>query len=279
MIHISTPSISNPLSLEATVSRLKDSPLVDGIAEFGSRSTRHVTIASDYDLLILVKSLPAPVFQMATTIDGRLADIVLVTSETAEALLTATEPPQPRSFEALFAHKMRVAQILYDGSERLHRVKQLVTDETWQVRLSDDQYDSDSYATWFWQSHGLLHLERMAQSPDPVHLSAVDMMLTANLSMTWRSYFDTRRVAWEGEKTAVRYWAKHDEAYLQLVRKCLAATDRNQKLALYRDLVTRALEPVGPAFQKGETAVMLAGSNTKAEVQTTLQYWDGLFNS
>ena len=172
-------------------------------------------MSSDYDLLVLAKAIPARIFQMVTTIGGRLADIVLVEIETADTLLTTTEQPQPRSFEALFVQKMQTAHILYDASERLHKVKQLVTSATWEARSTSRSPDSESYAAWFWQSFGLLHLERMAQSPNPIHLSAFDMMLISCLSGTWRSYFDVRRITWEGEKAAIRYWEEHDLEYVQ----------------------------------------------------------------
>ncbi|GAB4577635.1 MAG: hypothetical protein Fur0022_03660 [Anaerolineales bacterium] len=270
MITHSSPSISDSLSLEDTIARLKASPLVDGVAEFGSRTGRHSAV-SDHDLLILVQAIPARVFQMVTTIGGRLADIVLVETETADSLLTAPAP-QPRSFEALFAQKMKTARILYDASGRLEKVQQLVTGE----RTSSNISDADLYATWFWQSHALLHLERMAQSPDPLYLSAVDMMLTANLPGTWRSYFDIHNLPWEGEKAALRHWAAHDPGYLHLVRQCLEAVDRHERLAAYRSLVEQTLAPVGQLLVQGETAVMLAGPNEREEVERVLGYWEGL---
>jgi hypothetical protein len=221
MITISTSSVSDELSLEEAIARLKLAPLVDGIAEFGSRTTNQANVSSDYDLLVLVKAIPARVFQMVTTIGGRLADIVLVEIETADDLLATTGQPKPRSFEALFAQKMQTARILYDPSERLHKVKQRVTSEASKTQPSMPEDDSDLYAAWFWQSFGLLHLERMAQSQDLTRLSAVDMMLTSCLAGTWRSYFDVRRITWEGEKAAIRYWAKHDQEYLQTVNRFL----------------------------------------------------------
>lgn len=173
MITISESSASDHFSIEEVVSQLKASPMVDGIAQFGSRTTTQVSSSSDYDLLVLAKDIPARVFQMITTIGERLADVVLVPIESADSLLPATETPRPRSFEALFAQKMKTAHILYDAAARLQQVKQLVTSEMWEVGPSSVQHDSDMYVAWFWQSFGLLHLERMVQSQDPTHLSAI----------------------------------------------------------------------------------------------------------
>lgn len=213
MTRITTPSSSDALTFEEVLRRLMASPAVDGIAEFGSRSAGYTNAWSDYDLLILVRAVPAPVFQMVTTIDGRLADIVLVDVATADTLLTAAGPPEPQSFAGLFAQKMRTAQIVYDASDRLHKVKQLVA----AVQAAPAAQRSrlhDAYADWFWLSFGLLQLERMASSHDPVYQTAVDMMLTACLPGAWRAYFACRALPWEGEKAAVRYWEEHDAEYL-----------------------------------------------------------------
>jgi len=87
MITISAPSVSDHFSLQETVARLRVSPLVDGIAEFGSRITGQASVSSDYDLLVLVRDVPARVFQMVTTINRQLADIVLVEIEAVDTLL------------------------------------------------------------------------------------------------------------------------------------------------------------------------------------------------
>ncbi len=217
---------------------------------------------------------------MITTIDGRLADIVLVETQTADLLLSTQEPPPSGSFAALFVQKMQVAQIRYDASGRLLSVKQLVTSDAWLNKYTIYQAEPDIYPAWFWQSFGLLHLERMAHSPDPVHLSAADMMFTACLAGTWRSYFDIRGVAWQGEKSAVRYWTEHAPDYLAAVRQCLAACDRGEKLASYRRLVELTLAPIGPVFSRGDTAVILAGAaNASDDVQRTLHFWNSLFGA
>lgn len=277
MIAISAASVSDRLSIEEVIAGLKASSLVDGIAEFGSRAANQAQASSDYDLLILVQSMPAPVFQMVTTIDGRLADVVLVEVEMAERLLNALDRPKPGSREAMFAQKMQTARILYDASDRLHRVRQQVTSETWDVLPANDHRDSEMYMAWFWQSLGLLHLDLLAQSQDPLHQSAFDMVLASCLSGTWRCYFDVRRMAWEGEKAAIRYWTLHDSEYLGAIRRCLDRHDRQEKLAAYREAVERTIEPIGKTLNRGETALVLAGPNSRVEVQRTLHFWQSLF--
>ncbi len=279
MMKLSTPSFSDQLSLNETIEYLTQSALVDGIAEFGSRASQDVSAASDYDLLILLTSLPMRVFQLLTTIDGRLADIVLVETETADSLLATGERPTAL-FEALFARKMQTARIHYDRSGRLHRLQQLVTSPTWDAPPAASAAMSAWPSIWFWQSFGLLQIERMAQSNDPVHRLAVDMLLAACLAGTWRSYFDVRALPWDGEKAALRYWMAHDVGYYQTVQRCLGAGDAQERLVAYRALVQQTIEPIGSILRLGETAVVLAqGAAEWEDVDAILRYWNSLFSS
>jgi predicted nucleotidyltransferase len=275
---LSTPSISDHLSLKDVIARLMTSADVDGIAEFGSRATQQAGESSDYDLLILVRNLPARVFQMVTTIDGRLADVVLVETETADQLLVNDGRLKGDKFDALFALKMSSAHILYDASGRLARLNKLVTSAAWKEGQPSAGHETTIYPAWFWQSFGLLHLERMSRSNDSVQLSAADMMFTACLAGTWRSYFDVRGIPWEGEKAAIRYWSEQDPGYLQILRQCLEISSREERLDAYSKLVAHTLEPIGKVFDKGETAVILTDpAQHESPVQAVLQFWNALF--
>jgi hypothetical protein len=278
-MNLSLPSVSEQLSLNETMTRLSQSPLVDGIAEFGSHTAGHFSPASDYDLLILLTHVPLRAFQMLTTIHGRLADIVLVETETADRLLTTGTQPTTL-FDTLFVRKMQTASIHFDRSGRLHRLQHLITSSSWRAAATPAAPRSAWPAIWFWQSFGLLQLERMAQSQELVHRLAVDMLFTACLSTTWRSYFDVRAQPWDGEKAALRYWMEHDLAYFQTVQVCLQAPDRNERLEAYRALVQQTIQPIGDILRVGETAVVLAQEGREdSEVQVILHFWNSLFSS
>lgn len=279
MDDLAPPSITDALSLEEVIALMMKTPWVDGIAKFGSQTTSRADISSDYDLLILVKELPAHVFQMVTSIAGRVADVVLVEVETADRLLAHPEPYQPKSFEALFANKMRTARILYDASQRLQKVRDLVSGPSWEDQPTKVYDFSAAYKLWFWLSHGLLHMQRMLQSHDPRYFAAVDMMLVANLPVAWRGYFDIRHIDWEGEKAALRFWDEHDRAYSSTVSRCLAAVDLDDRYTAYRTLVELTLEPVGAPFGGGVTGVILAGENSRAAVQAVLRHWHKLLGA
>jgi hypothetical protein len=278
-MELSTSSVSQHLSLTEVISRLSQSSLVDGIAEFGSHTAEHFSPNSDYDLLILITQLPFPVFQMLTSIHERLADIVLVDTQTADRLLASSEPPTTL-FDTLFARKMQTAHIHFDRAGRLQCVQDRVTHSSWQAIIMTIASRTPEPAVWFWQSFGLLQLERMVQTHDLVHLLAVDMLLTACLSATWRSYFDVHALPWEGEKAALRYWMEHDTGYFQAVQACLAAPNRNERLSAYRSLVEQTIKPIANILEVGETAVVLAqAEHEEHQVQTMVQFWNNLFAS
>lgn len=276
-VAFATPSLSDHLTFDQVIDQLRSSPQVEGVAEFGSRTTDHSLPASDYDLLILVKQLPVRIFQLVTTIDGRLADVVLADSRTIDAILAldAAYGTLP-FFERLFVQKMQVARIWVDKTGQLQAVKQRVTSNEWQATQVASTPDVNG--TWFWQSFTPLHIERMAQSDDPIHATAVDMMLTACLPGTWRAYFDLRMLIWRGEKAALRYWAAHDPEYLGLVRRYLETPDRPQRVTAYRALMERTIQPIGAPFSKGETALIMEDPMQHAShLRMTLDYWNGLF--
>lgn len=276
MIKLTTTSLSDKLSFDAVLQLLRASPLVDGIAEFGARAARQDNPSSDYDLLVLVRNLPASVFQLVTTIDGRLADIVPVDMMVADRLLAVGSATNLDHFDQLFIQKMATAKILFDRNERLIKLQRLSQTIDQAKRLSPPQDEASRYSAWFWQSFGLLHLERMAVSSDPLHQTAADMMLLSCLVGTWRSYFDLRDIPWAGEKAALRYWLQHDRTCYELVQAVLAASERFLRLKAYQQLVNYVVEPVGPVIQKGQTAVILGTANNSNIVSEVITYWNGL---
>lgn len=271
-------SRSNRLSLSQVVDRLAASPSVDGIALFGSRTGPVKSPASDIDLLILVKSVPAPIFQMFTYIDGIMTDVLWVETELADRALVQSDQIEPASFEGMFAMKMASAQILYDPSGRLQQVQaSLRQDNQVSDRLQPSSYSS-IYAAWFWHNHTLMHVKRLVQSSDPVYQTAADMMMLTGLSTICRAYFTVRSIPWQGEKSAIRYLAAYDPDFLAQFRQALAAPFGEQKVELYASLVRKALAPAGEVWQPGITAVYLRDPERHAtDVGAALQLWEGFF--
>jgi predicted nucleotidyltransferase len=274
-------SLSNHLTLDEALTRLASSEHVDGLALFGSRIAAAAAEASDYDLLILVHSLPVGIFQMLTHIDGRLADVVFVTEEMADRVeprpplgLAGGEPVSDRTNEGRFLLKMVTAKIVYDASGRLARVQAYAREHT---PGASPAY-SANYSAWFWQNHGLCQLQRMSHSSDPIRLTAVDLILSTGLNEACRAYCQLRGLAWQGEKAALRHLQAHDPAYLALLRACLAETDRPRRVQLYEQLIAATLQPAGGTWQPGLTAVALDGHDYgPAELDAALEFWESFF--
>jgi hypothetical protein len=267
-------SRSGQLTLDEALDRLRTSPSVDGLALFGSQ-TGIVHPASDYDLLILVREMPEPIFQMFTTIDGRMADIVFVEAAWVDILLDFGQPAAASSFEGMFFQKMRTARIVYDASNRLKRAQRLVQAQP--LLLPSDE--GDLYSVWFWLNQGLSHMKRMIQVDAPAYQTAVDLMLMGALSSICRDYFRVRSLPWEGEKAAARYLTAHDPAFLELLRACIAQSERHGRLGLYEQLAWLALEPVGALWETGVTAVFLRDAPQSAvRLKRALSFWQDLFD-
>ncbi|MCB0063687.1 MAG: nucleotidyltransferase domain-containing protein, partial [Caldilineaceae bacterium] len=186
---------SYELTLDETARRLAAAPQVEGIALFGSHSMAHNNPVSDYDLLLLVDAPPVEIFQMLTHIDGRMADIVISTVDTAQHVLTLATPVSIHTAEGMLIHKLWAATIVHDPHARLAQIRQHLhrrpkcTD--WLMGTNVEE----QYATWFWQNHSLLHIKRMCHSTEPLYLTAADMMLVTGLAGLCRSYFVARQLS------------------------------------------------------------------------------------
>lgn len=270
---------SHELSLDKTLNRLKTSKMVDGLALFGAQTVNPDNPISDYDLLILVRNPPILIFQMLTHIDGRMADVVFVETDTVDTLLTLDEPVTATSIEGMLMLKIHQAQIVYDASGRLERVRQYTLNRIQSNRWLLPSPANSLYGAWFWQNHLLFHVKRMVQSKDPVYLTAVDMMLLSGVSDLCRIYYQVHNLPWQGEKDAVRYLQTDDPYYLNLLRACLAETNRVRKVSLYEELVTQTLAPIGALWTPGITAVYLRDASLHpVQVSEALLFWESLLS-
>lgn len=270
-------SRSTTLTLEETIARLAGHDVVDGIAIVGSASQDAVTPASDYDLLVVLSELPAPIRIVLTSVDRRLTEVYVVSAETIERLLATDEPIPDDSDAGLLAGWLRAGRIAFDRAGRLDRAQRRARAAQSPTPASEGQI----YLAWFKINYNLKQTQRILMSDDPVYLMTVDMRLLYSLAELWVNYFHFRRLPWRGEKESIRHLAAHDPAYLDILRRCLAETDRRRKVALYEWLAELTLAPLGGPWAGDVTAVQLqAGADTRPEaVEQALAFWDGLLTS
>jgi predicted nucleotidyltransferase len=270
-------AISHSLTLDETLARLAASPLVDGLALFGSRPFGDADPVSDYDLLVLVNQVPERIFQLFTYIHGRMTDVVVVETEMANQVLADRTQVAAASFEGMFLLKLHRAQIVYDASGRLRRGQEMVLrDGALAERLQPPAFAA-RYAAWFWQNHISLHLQRIAPAEDVAHRVAFDLMMAAALSDIGRAYMTVRALPWQGPKDFARHLEMHDATFLARLRECLDETNQVRKAEMYAWLAQQATAPAGEAWKPGVTALYLADpARLETHTEEALTFWEAL---
>jgi predicted nucleotidyltransferase len=267
-------SASNRLTLDQVVAWLRAAPDVDGVALFGSSRQAAHDPASDYDLLVMLDNPTVQIFQMQTYIDGKLADVAFVETETAERVLALELPVGVTSREGFLIGWLEQAQILYDRSGRLAGIQQKIAQRDWRISgLSE----SDAYAEWFWLNFDLRHIQRMAAAHDPIYGMVVDMRVMFCLAQMCRTYCRLRGIHWRGEKAALRTLQAHDPDFFDLLQRALHETDCVRRITLCEQLIARTLENSGGLWPTESTAVYLKNAaEHAARVGEALALWEGL---
>ena len=180
------------------------------------------------------------------------------------------------SLEGKLIRWLQAGQIAFDRAGHLDAAQCKVQSGQW-LRPAGD---GEIYASWFGVNYNVQQTRRMLASSDPGYLWAVDFRLLYQLTDLWGSYFRVRRLPWEGEKGAIRYFQTHDPAYLDLFRACLAEPDRVRKVQLYEQLAALTLTPVGGLWPEGATAIQFAvgadGELPSGTVPEALAFWENL---
>jgi hypothetical protein len=243
-------SAANTRTLDDVVARLSARAEVDGLLTIGSTATGAMTPVSDYDLVIVLSGMPAPMRVGVTWIAGRLADLLFVRAEMVERIAVQGEPVARNAWQGRMVRWLRDGSIRHDRSGALARAAERALAGDLLLPTGADE----AYAAWFGAYYNLHQTRRLLRSSDPVRGTTIDLRLLYSLSDLWTGYFLVRGLLWEGEKAAIRYMADHDPAYLALFRGCLAEIDRVRKVELYTRLVHATMAPAGPPWAEGETA-------------------------
>jgi hypothetical protein len=269
-----SPSSSDALSLDTVVARLARHDVVAGVVLIGSTGAPALTPASDYDLLVVLAHMPAPMHVALTTIEGRLADIIFVMQPEIDALLGRDHELAQDSWEARLLYWVQTGRIVVD---RLGQLQQL-QDKSATLGRAAQPDAGERYRTWFGVNYNVQQTLRILASADPVYQMTVDLRLLYCLSDLWVAYFRVRGLAWAGEKAAIRYLAEHDAGYLQRFQRCLAETDRQSKVAQYVALAAETLAPLGALWPPASTAVQFHATPpwTPGQDRVALDFWNSL---
>ena len=266
-------SYNEALTLADLIERLTRHAAVDGVLLMGS-TAGSLTPDSDYDLLVVVNEMPAPLHLIFTSVDRRLTEVYIETTACIDDLLASDQPVRSHTFEGTLAEWLRTGRIMWDRNGRLCHARHVLENEQWIVPPDD----GDMYRTWFHINYNVQQTARMLGSRDPIYRMAVDVRLLYSLPDVLVGYFKLHGLPSHGEKSALRHLQAHDPEFLDLFRRCIAEANREQKFALYQQLAALALDHAGGLWPDGVTAVQFAAD---AEVQpqtidVALRFWGDL---
>ena len=270
---------TNAMTLDATIARLAAHPAVAGLLLMGTTGTNALTPASDYDLLLILDQPNASLGMVQTWVDGRLTEIYCTPRAAIERIVENIGSWPDRSEEGAIVRWLRDGRIAHDRAGQLRQAQECARAAPPPRQVNDAQI----YAAWRSIGYNVAQSRRYLASDDPVAWEAVDWRLLHGLAEIQNHYFTVRRLPWRGEKPAIRHLARHDPAFLALLRRCLAESDRRHKFTLYEELARLALAPVGNLWESGTTVVApgpgfgaTADNTATGTVESALALWQGL---
>jgi len=246
------PAKSSVLTLDEVIARLSKREAVDGVLVIGSASAGTLTAASDYDLVIVLTAMPKSLDPFGVTyIDGRLTDLIFVTTEQLDEVGDLETAVGAEDWPGRILRWSQIGTIAFDRSNRLKRVQKKAQEQRW----VKPQHKSGPQA-WRSVNYNLAQSKRLLKSDDVVYLLTADLRLALyGVADLLFNYFHIRKIQWAGEKAAVRYLLAHDPPYWELLKQFMRETDRERKLALYEELAALTVAPVGDLWAEGTTVL------------------------
>jgi len=272
-------SQSNNLSLDNVIARLQQHDAVDGVLLMGSTGQHTISPASDYDLVVVLSSLPEPIALLHTVIDQRLAEVYFFSTDMLDQIADEQNGPQggalPSAGDRVALYTwLQTGRIAFDRNSRLARVQQHLRTTEWFSPAGAAQ----RYAIWFGHNYNLQHTKWIARSDDPLYQREVDIRLMFTVFFLFCDYFHLRGLPWQGSKAAMRWLEQHDPAYLTLFHSLLDASNRADKLIIYEQLVPLTLAPIGQVWTHEQSAVnfMPDSAFEPGMIERGLDFWESL---
>ncbi|MEO7912497.1 MAG: hypothetical protein ABIV47_22850 [Roseiflexaceae bacterium] len=272
-------SQGNNLSLNEVIARIQQHDAVDGVLLMGSTGQNALSLASDYDLVVVLSHQPEPLALLHTVIDQRLAEVYFFSIDTLDQIVEKQNNTHGGALPSAGDHVafytwLQNGQIAFDRNGRLARVQQHLRSTEW-FKPADD---AQRYAIWFGHNYNLQHTKWIARSDDPLYQREVDIRLLFTVFFLFCDYFHIRGLPWQGSKAAMHWLEQHDPSYLALFHSFLDATNRIDKLAMYEQLVPLTLAPVGQLLSDQQSMVNFAPDSAfePAMIERGLAFWESL---
>jgi hypothetical protein len=229
-------------SLERLIAHLSQQPAITGLLAIGSLVHSEVSPHSDYDLVLVAETIPVPWCTGVTQIEGRLADLIFVSTSEVEKITALNAPVPPSHPLAPVIRWLEQGKILFDRSGSMQKIQRKLREGV--VVQPDDA--AAAYNAWHAINFNLAHALRMSASDDPLYQAALSTrMAVYGHADLWFGYFTIRSIPWQGDKDAIKYLSSKDPQYLDVYQKFLHENDRLQKLEYYQQAAALAAEPLG----------------------------------
>lgn len=265
------------LSLDEVISRLSKQQAVDGLLVVGSAVKMELSPASDYDIVLVLSSMPASLHTGVTYTDGRFTDLVFHTSDELGQILAATEAFDFGDWTGRLVGWLQEGEIYFDRHGQLADAQAKVCNGTWLVPVND----REKYGVWQRVNYNLAVVRRYLTTDDPTYLAAADlrMAIYAPSDLFW-GYFTARGFQPDSEKQRMLYLQKHDPSFLALFNRFLCEPDRQEKFHQYIELAEKVLTPIGSLWQAGETILNLNTNTVTPQLEEeALRFWATLISS
>src|SRR4029079_9400 len=124
-----TISQGNNLTLNEVIARLQQHDAVDGVLLMGSTGQNALSPASDYDLVVVLSSLPEPIALLHTVIDQRLAEVYFFSTDMLDQIIDEQHSAQGGALPSAgdrvaFYTWLQTGRIAFDRNGRLAHVQQ-----------------------------------------------------------------------------------------------------------------------------------------------------------
>lgn len=264
------------MTLAEVLARLRAHPAVEGLVTVGSTGQDSLTPASDYDVLIVLADMPAPLRVGITYVNHRLTDLLFATTQHVAHILTATEAIDGEVWAGRVARWLLAGHVEFDRHGNLQTAQSKVRSGNW-IRMLGD---ADARAAWIEINYNLLHTRRLMRSNDSLYRQAAELRMAmygaANLML---GYFRIRKLLWEGDKAAIRYLSTHDPPCFELLQQFLRASDLDRKFTLYEQLAAAVVAPIGELWE-GEPVVLWDDSTptSGATLEGRFAFWEALIS-
>ena len=237
---------SADVTVQDAIGRLASNRRVRAVSLLGSTGTPEWTDASDVDLCILLNDYSAGVGLETTIIEGRIADIVLVGCEDAEAMLrhTTVEREAAQSItpeQWPFVHWLAEARPVHDPDG----IAGVARDRAARLASLHAPAVAQQTARRFLSHDVRVNANLLARSHDPILEVALGMRQLHTFVSAVQAWSTVRGIRRRGWKKDLAHIAEVDPHMYDLIRAWHAATDLRSRHEIFVQAVERALEPLG----------------------------------